>query len=169
MRSTTIALLAFAVVACNSVAPSSPPPVIAPEPTPWLSTSTFVVADLTCGDLFTPPPYDALAPVPGISIQVIDKAHFEVTNATNRDYYFEVVTWSTEDNLVCGRGVTGHDSFGSPVPPGQTVEVDGGSTVDFPVTVAIWDYPCGEACSDPPIGELVVPISMVEPPPEPLL
>jgi len=164
MRITTIAVLAFAVAACDSLAVSSPSPAITPPPSPWLSSATFVAPELTCGDRFTPPPYDRLPAVPGISVRVIDKAHFEVVNATDRDYYFKVVQWMTEDNLVCGRGVVGHDSFSSPVPSRATVEAGGGSTTEVPVTVAIWDRPCGEGCNVSPIGEYVVPISMVEPP-----
>ncbi len=164
MRFTAIALLAIAVAACNSMGGPSPTPAITAQPSPRPSSATFVSPKLTCGDLFTPPPYEALRPVPGISVRVIDKAHFEVTNATDRDYYFKVIGWTTEDNLVCGRGVIGHDGFGSPVPSRATVEAGGGSTVEIPVTVAIWDRPCGDGCNDRAVGEIVVPISMVEPP-----
>jgi hypothetical protein len=169
MRRTTITLIAITLAACGSTTTASPSPVITAQPSPWLSSATFRATELTCGDLFTAPPFDALPPVPGISVRVIDKAHFEVTHVTDRDYYLKVVTWSTEDNLVCGRGITGHDGFASPLFAGTTVQAGGGSTVEVPVTVAIWDRPCGEACSDPPIGEIIVPISMVEPPPPTML
>lgn len=163
MRLITIALFAIALAGCDSGAASSPSPAAAPA-SPRPSSASSVPAQLTCGDLFTAPPYDALTPVPGISVRVIDKAHFAVTNATARDYYFKVIAWTTEDNLVCGRGVIGHDGFGSPVPSGATIEAGGGSTVQVPVTVAIWDRPCGDGCNDPQIGEILVPISIIEPP-----
>jgi hypothetical protein len=105
-----------------------------------------------------------LRAVPGISIRVIDKAHFEVTNATDRDYYFKVIGWTSYENLVCGRGVIGHDGFGSPVSAGATVQAGGGSSSDIPVTVAIWDRPCGDGCDDSSIGQVLVPISTIEPP-----
>jgi hypothetical protein len=90
--------------------------------------------------------------------------HFEITNATSRTYYFGVFQWTTEDKLVCGRGVIGRDAPGGRVRSGATVEGLGGSTPEVPVTVAIWAIPCGEGCNDVPIGEFVVPISAVEPP-----
>jgi hypothetical protein len=168
MRLATISVLAIVVAACGSINPPSPSPTITARPSQVLSSATFSAPQLTCGDLNTPPPYDALKSVPGISVHVIDTAHFELTNLTDRDLYFAVFHWTTDDNLVCGRGVTSYDGMGGPVPAGSTVEGLGGSTPEVPVTVAIWDKPCGEGCTDPPIGEFVVRISAVEPEPTPL-
>lgn len=117
-----------------------------------------------CPDFFTPPPYDAFRPVPGISVRAIDKGHIEITNASSRAYYFGVSHWVTEENLVCGRGVIDHSSRGGRIARGATVERLGGSTPEVPVTVAVWANPCGEGCNRPPIGNYVVPVSSVEPP-----
>ena len=128
---------------------------------PWVPS---VPSGLTCGSLFPAPAYASMAPVPGISLRAIDKAHFEVRNATARRYYFAVYSWQTADNLVCGRGVTFRESIEGSVDPGSTFLVDGGSTPEMPATVSIWDAPCGEACDRPPIGQDVVPLSSIEPP-----
>src|ERR1051326_8602769 len=129
MRLTAIALVAFVSAACNSTPLSLTPGMT--QASPWPSP-TFEAARLTCVDRYTPPPYDAMHPVAGVSLRVIDKGHFEVTNATDRDYYFKIVRWITED-LVCGRGVTGEDGFASPIASGATVAVSGGSTADLPL------------------------------------
>jgi len=117
-----------------------------------------------CPD-FTPPPYDELRPVPGIAVRVIDKAHFEITNATTWTYFGRVMSWVTEDDLVCGRGVIGHDSPVGRIGSGETIEWWDGSTADVPVTVEIWDHPCGEGCEGAPIGAYLVPMSPLEPVP----
>lgn len=163
-RLTAIAGLAIVVAACNSTAVSSPSPAITTQPWARLASQTPDVSRPTCLDLFTPPPYDAFRPVPGISVRAIDQVHFEITNATSRTFYFGVFQWTTEDNLVCGRGVIGRDVSGGLVPSGATVDGLGGSAPEVPATVAIWARPCGEGCNDVPIGEFVVPISAVEPP-----
>lgn len=164
MRLTAIAFLAIAMAACDSMGASSPTPALTAQPSPRLEFSTPDVSVPNCVDLFTAPPYDAFRPVPGISVRAIDKAHFEITNATGRTYYFRAFQWMTEDNLVCGRGVIGHDATNGPVGSGATVEGMGGSSPDLPMTVAIWASPCGDGCQAVPIGEFVVPISAIEPP-----
>ena len=128
---------------------------------PWVPS---VPSGLTCGSLVPAPAYASMAPVPGISLRAIDKAHFELRNATARRYYFAVYSWQTADNLVCGRGVTFRESIAGSVDPGSTFLVDGGSTPEMPATVSIWDAPCGEACDRPPLGQYVVPLSSIEPP-----
>jgi hypothetical protein len=113
---------------------------------------------------FTPPPYAAFEPVPGISVRATDKGHFKITNATSRTYYVGVFSWDTEDNLLCGRGVLAHDHPGGRVGAGKTIERLGGSPQEALTTVSIWAEPCGEGCYRDPIGQYVVPMSSVEPP-----
>jgi hypothetical protein len=164
MRLTAMAFITIVVAACGSTATASPPPMTA-QPSPRLATPTPDVSPRTCVGLFTPPPYDAFLPVPGVSVRAIDRAHFEITNATSRTYYFGGMHWATEDNLVCGRGVVGRDSVpGGRLGPGATVEGGGGSTPDSPMTGSIWADPCGEGCDRVPLGQYLVPVSMVEPP-----
>jgi len=143
-----------------SASPALETPTASGTPTATLGTPAA-----TCGDMFTAPPYDDLAPVPGLSVRSIDKAHFEIINTSDRQYYFAVFYWVTEDDLVCGRGVIARDSVAGPIGPGSTFVVDGGSTPQSPVTVSIWGDPCGDGCTRTPIGEYLIPISSVEPPP----
>jgi hypothetical protein len=117
-----------------------------------------------CPD-FTPPPYDSFEPVPGVSVRVINKGLFEVTNTTDRAYFGKVFTWQTEANLVCGQGVLGHDSVIGQIAPGSTVQWFSGSTPDVPMTVEIWDSPCGEGCYREPLGAYLLPVSSIEPVP----
>lgn len=95
---------------------------------------------------------------------MIDKGHLEVTNRTGVTYFGRVMAWVTEDRLECGRGVLGQDSPIGRIGPGETVAWADGSTRERPVTVEIWDHPCGEGCEGTPIGVYLVPISSVEPP-----
>src|SRR5262245_61429485 len=81
----------------DTIAIASP----AMSPTPPASTRPGT-SPAMCTDFFTPPPYAAFTPIPGVSVRAIDKGHFEITNATDRTYYFGVTSWITEDNLVCG-------------------------------------------------------------------
>ncbi len=114
--------------------------------------------------LFTAPPYGALVPVPGVSLRVIDKATFVITNLTSFTYFVGVTSWATEDDLVCGRGVIGRTDVDGRLGPGSTLQLRGGSSAEIPATVEIWSDPCGEGCSRPPVGEYLLPISTVEPP-----
>jgi len=102
--------------------------------------------------------------VPGVAVHAVDTAHFEITNSTDRDYYFKAIAWSTDDNLACGRGVNGHDVFNGRISAGMTTQGVGGSTPEVPMTVAIWPEPCGDGCTEPSVGDFVIPISTVEPP-----
>jgi hypothetical protein len=179
-RSRTIPPLAITaslvVAACsalvgNSLDPNvTPPPaatVASPSPSAGPSQASSPTPDISpavCTDFFTPPPYDAFRPVPGISVRAIDKTHFEIANTTSRTYYIGVTSWDTEDNLVCGRGVIDHSNNGGRLRPGRTVQRGGGSTPEVPLTVSIWANPCGEGCYRKPIGQYVVPLSSIEPP-----
>lgn len=114
---------------------------------------------------WTLPPDVGPSPVPGITVRAVDRGHFEITNATGRTYYYRVSTWFT-DLLDCGLGVTESETVRGPIKAGETIEVGEGSTKKVSVTVGIWDQPCGEACSSPPIGWIFVPVSSIEPAPE---
>lgn len=111
------------------------------------------------------PPYGGPSPVSGISARAIDKGNLEITNATSRTYYYRVSSWVAWQ-LVCGRGIVEEEAVRGPIGAGETIKIGDGSTPDVPVTVGIWDQPCGEACTGPPIGLIVVPVSSVEPMPQ---
>jgi len=163
--------LASASTASSSVRASAVPSQ-SPDPTVGSSVGASMVPSESpqdsprhCLAFFTPAPYDSFRPVPGVAVRAINKGRFEITNGTSLTYYGGVTTWVTEDDLVCGRGVIGHDSLVGRIAPGATVDWSGGSTADVPLTVAIWDSPCGEGCYRTPVGAYVVPISSVEPVP----
>jgi hypothetical protein len=146
---------------------SAPSPSAVASPTASPAPRSFAAspsAHAQCPD-FTPPPYDSFEPVVGISIRVINKGLFEITNATKKSYYGKVFKWTTESNLVCGQGVLGHDSVLGRIAPGATLRWSAGSTTDVPVTVEIWDRPCGEGCYEGSIGAYLLPVSSIEPVP----
>lgn len=95
----------------------------------------------------------------------IDRLHAQIINSTSQTYYYRISRWPTEQ-LVCGFGRHEQDLQDGPIAATETVEFSESSTPDTPVTVAIWDEPCGEGgCDGPPMGLYVVPISTVEPSP----
>jgi hypothetical protein len=178
----TALICTIAVVAgCSDVVETNPPRTALPVPsaasalpTPPLSSNNAeptgaISTALTCGSLFTPPPYGFLTPVDGIGVRAVDKGHFEIQNTASQRYFFAIFSWVTEGDLVCGRGVVAQDGIAGSVDPGSSMLIGGGSTTEVPVTVSIWPDPCGEGCVRAPIAEYLVPISTVEPPPSPIL
>jgi hypothetical protein len=171
LRSTSLSV-AVLLGACSSVVgtatvpPTATTATQAATATPWIPVTP---SGLTCGSLFPAPDYAGFAPVPGITVRAIDQGHVEISNATAQPYYFALFYWEAVDNLVCGRGVTVYDPIAGPVHAGSTFVVEGGSTDMVPATVSIWSDPCGEACTQPPIGQYVVPISDVPAPSRPIL
>lgn len=159
-----------ALIASNipgPVRPSTSDP--APPPNPAASTPPLVSPSPRgsvpqCTEFFTPPPYDSFTPIPGITVRAVDKAHFEITNSTLGTYYVGVAQWVTEDDLICGRGVIAHSSPGGQLPRNGTFQGTGGSEPEAPLVVSIWDDPCGDECTRPPVGKYVVPVSPVDPP-----
>ena len=110
------------------------------------------------------PPYDAPDPVAGISITAVDKGHTRIANSTGETYYYEVSHWPT-GRLVCGLGLYEQRGQTGPIKAGKTVDIGEASAPDVPMTIKIWDAPCGEGCDRPPIGAYVVPVSTIEPTP----
>lgn len=140
---------------------TTPGAVASPSEPPALPSDSFP-ASPQCPD-HTWPPY-RVGPVAGISVRAINKGHTEITNPTNRTYYYRVSRWSAA-HLLCGHDLVEHEVERGPIAAGETIDYTGGSTPDAPLTVAIWDGPCGEACHRPPIGLYVVSVSSVEPVP----
>jgi hypothetical protein len=152
-------VLLLAAAACASpVGSGSEPPTGSPIPRASDPSGA-------CAPLFTGPPDAGPNLVPGITVRAIDKRHTEITNATNRTYYYRVSAWHS-DLLACGFGVTESEFQRGPIASGETVEVGEGSAPRLPIAVGIWDQMCGEACSSPPIGWMFVPVSSIEPVPE---
>jgi len=95
----------------------------------------------------------------------MDRATIEITNHTADTIYYRVSGWQTDQVEAC-RALGEIEVVRGPLDPGATERV----TVDpdwqesgVPVTVAVWDGPCGEACSREPVGAVVVPLSPLEP------
>ena len=163
MKRIAAALVMLLVVAAcgSSISGESDLPSASPTESPMESP---IESQGQCAN-WTLPPDVGPSLVPGITVRAVDKGHFEITNATSRTYYYRVSAWFT-DLLDCGLGVTESEYMRGPIKAGETIEVGEGSTKLVSVTVGIWDHPCGEACSSPPIGWIFVPMSSVEPVPE---
>ncbi len=118
-------------------------------------------ADLFLKCPYTLPPSGGRLPVPGISLRSLDRAHVEIANTTSRTYYYRVAAWVVLE-LDCGRGLVDYEMALSPIAPEETALV--GVMQDVPISVEVWDRPCGEGCVRPPVGVVVVPMSSLEPP-----
>jgi hypothetical protein len=108
------------------------------------------------------PPDGGLVPLPGISIRSINRGQIEIANTAGRVYYFWVTAWVVAGDLVCGRGLLANDFMLGPIAAGETALV--GVMEGVPITVEVWDRPCGEGCVRPPVGTSVVPMSSLDPP-----
>lgn len=110
------------------------------------------------------PPYP-LHGVPGITVVSTDRATVEITNRTDRTYYYRVSGWELAQFETC-QGLGELERQRGPIAPGATerVMVDPGwQQAGLRVTVALWDRPCGEACTREPIAATIVELSPLEP------
>jgi len=111
------------------------------------------------------PPYQ-LVGIPGIEAKARDSATIEITNLTDRTYYYRVAGWQPAQFETC-------PAFGAeeveegPITPGATVRVGivaFADQMDVPIIVAVWDTPCGEGCQRAaPIGAMLVERSPLQP------
>jgi hypothetical protein len=107
------------------------------------------------------PPYGGIGSAPSITIRAIDTQTTEIRNGQDRKLYFLVSRWPTS-RLVCGIGRTEQQGFYGFVAAGETITVDEGSTPETPMTISIWEAPCGEGgCNGLPVGVYEVPISPI--------
>ena len=140
-------------------------PVLTASPTagvPMLPSESPGAAGKCPGQTW--PPYGASDSVAGISVGAIARGHTRITNASHQTYYYRASHWPTAQ-LVCGRGRYEQGGQTGPIAAGKNVDIGEGSTPDVPMSVEIWDRPCGEGCDRQPIGAYVVPVSSVEPVP----
>jgi hypothetical protein len=93
-----------------------------------------------------------------------DRTMIAITNRTNKAFYYRVSGWQTDQFEFC-RALGEVEFAQGPVAPGATERV--GVAPDWqsadPVTVALWDKRCGEACSSEPVAALIVELSPVVP------
>ena len=158
-------LLATACVAQGGQTDSGGPATTAPDsigagseqPSEPPSASDLL---LSCAD-WTLPPSVATAPISGLSIRSIDRRNVEITNTTHRTYYLRVRAWVPAP-LVCGWSLIDHPAWDGPIAAGEQLVLD--VEEHAPITVEVWDRPCGEGCVRPPIAFVLVPMSSLDPP-----
>jgi hypothetical protein len=111
------------------------------------------------------PPYQ-LVGIPGITATARDRATIDITNRTDRTYYYRVAGWQPAQFETC-RALGEEEVEEGPIAPGATVHVGivaFADRTDVPITVAVWDTQCGEACQrGAPIGAMLVERSPLQP------
>jgi hypothetical protein len=137
-----------------------------PPSTPGASPSTAAAVEATdqpCPDS-TWPPFDAPGPV-GITAVASDSRHVDITNHLASRVYFRLSSWQVVQLETC-RGLVQNENVSGPLDPGQVFNADitvAGDDPTRPLTVALWDRPCGEGCQRPPMAVLLVPPSLAQP------
>jgi hypothetical protein len=169
----SIALLVLVLMGCAANAPTEAPggavvpsvvasPSVVPAPAVHLSPS---VAPPTFCPGRSWPPYQ-LGSIPGITATSKDRATIEITNRTERTYYYRVAGWQPAQFETC-RALGEEEVEEGPIAPGGTVQVmivAFADRMDVPITVAFWDKPCGEGCQRAaPIAAMLVARSPLEP------
>ncbi len=167
----TITGLAIALAACGGpIAPSATPAVPSRPFTsaPGESADTAVAISPSPSPMFCAgrswPPYP-LGGMAGLTARSVDRATIEITNHTAKTIYYRVSGWQFDQFETC-RALGEIEVQRGPLDPGATerVMVDPGwQQAGVAVTLALWDRPCGEACSREPVGAMVVPLSPLEP------
>ncbi len=169
-----MAAAALIVAACagpsatGTPTPSASATAGAGRPTPTLPTPVTSTVTPPSTATFCPgrtwPPY-RLAGIPGITAISTDRATIEISNHTAQTYYYRVSGWEFAQFETC-------QAFGElerqrgPIAPGATdsVMVDPGwQREGRRVTVALWDKPCGEACTAEPVAAMVIELSPLRP------
>lgn len=163
--------LALGLAACGGPASPSPAPAtptrsvpVAPSQSATAGTSTSASPSPTVCAGRTWPPYTVGA-LAGVVARSVDRATIEITNQTVRTIYYRVSGWQPEQFETC-RALGEIEVVRGPLAPGATERVivdPGWQQAGVPVTVALWDRACGEACAREPVGAMVVPISPVQP------
>ncbi len=159
--------LALMVGACGGPAPSASPsgtaspvgimspPVPTPsgsaEPSAWCAGRTW-------------PPYH-MGTIPGITITSPHAGTLEISNHTDRTYYYSVPRWEMEQYVMCV-GLGELNIGNGPVDSGETARVmffGNPAQGAVRLTVAFWDKPCGEGCQREPVVAMPVTLSPVAP------
>jgi hypothetical protein len=163
MRASAVAQAALSLTlwACSVTHPPADPTAAAIAPSP--ASSPALAASANCpGDTW--PPYD-LGGIPGIAARSIDRATVELTNRTDRTWYYRAAGWQVEQLETC-RGLLEFEIERGPIAAGAAVQVAlaaFGERIDVPITIAFWNEPCGEACQRAPVAAILVVRSPDEP------
>jgi len=110
------------------------------------------------------PPYP-LGGIPGITAKSTDRATIMIENQSGRTYYYRVSGWQLDQFETC-RALGEVEVQRGPIHAEATewVKLQGDwEHMDVPITIAIWDEPCGEACQREPIAAMQVERSTFEP------
>jgi len=147
----------------------SPSPATQPRPaTTMPAPASPGAASPSIASTFCPgrtwPPHP-LGGVPGITAVSTDRATVQITNGTDRTYYYRVSGWEPVQFETC-RAWGELERQRGPILPGaaESVMVDTAwRQAGIRVTIAFWEQPCGEACAVNPVAAMVVDLSPVEP------
>ena len=99
-----------------------------------------------------------LVGVDGVEVAAPDGVSVLITNRSKEQLYYQVDGWIAERNGDCVEYQARTVELG-PLPAGESVTSDVArlsSTMDVPYSISIWDRPCGEMCSEPPMGALLI-------------
>ena len=110
------------------------------------------------------PPFKP-SPAHGITVAVVDRSHLTIRNPTDQAWWYRLSGWETLTLEDC-RGLAEVESERGPLPAGGHVDTTFGildGRLDLPVTLGLWDTPCGEACNRAAIRGLDVTRSTTEP------
>jgi len=161
--------LVLALVACEPSVPSVAIPS-ASSPSSEASPATTPAGGVAPSSRGSPcpdstwPPYE-VPPIAGITAVSTDRATVVITNRTNRLVFYRLAAWERAQLETC-IGILEMEIQRGPIAGGQTITTTLGPYIDrpdLPVTIAIWDAPCGEGCDLPPVGGMVIDRSTREP------
>ncbi len=150
-----------AVPPASSAAPNRPA-VVAPTDSAGTAVAASPSPTFCAGRSW--PPYP-IGPIAGLTARSVDRATVEITNHTAKTIYYRVSGWQPDQFETC-RALGEIEVQRGPLDPGATERVmidPGWQQSGVPVTVAVWDRPCGEACSREPVRAMDVPLSPLEP------
>jgi hypothetical protein len=117
---------------------------------------------ITCADATPPALVDS---IDGITARAIDRDHVEIANDTDATLYYELAGWEMAQLEDCV-GILGQQIAYGPLAPRTSVTMTLGALADrpdVPITVGIWERPCGERCNRAPLARISLPRSPVEP------
>lgn len=138
------------------------PPAVAVSPPAAVSPSPAVATP--CPPSTWPP--DELAGAPGVTARSVDRTTVEISNGTARAYWYRVAGWEPLTVESCRVWLEAEVERG-PIEAGATMRVGLGALAerfDLPITIALWDEPCGEDCRRGPDAAMLVVRSPLEPP-----
>ena len=162
MRQAALAVaLILSAIACAPMSVATTPPTgVASGPV--VAESHGPSASISCADA---PPPAVVESIEGIAVRAIDRDHVEITNDSDATLYYQIAGWQTAQLEGCVAVLEQVVEYG-PLAPRTSITTTLGALaarLDVPVTVGIWDQPCGEGCDRPPLARISLQRSPVEP------